>query len=129
MIVLFTGKDDLDEGEMTFEEYLESLPPNIRDFVNKCGDRCLAFNNRASSDENIDQVNALLEMIDRIVQENGGSCFESDLQKELGLLVPKDEIFSDPEMFRETVKSEEPVSGGWFWKAFTAVASVFGWVM
>ncbi|XP_072018159.1 GTPase IMAP family member 4-like [Amphiura filiformis] len=128
MIVLFTGKDDLEEGEMTFEEYLDSLPPNIREFVNKCGDRCLAFNNRATDQENITQVNALLDMIDDIVQENGGSCFVSELQKELGLLVDRSEITSDPETFRETVKNEQPVSGGWFWKA-VAVASVFGWDM
>ena len=129
MIILFTGKDDLEEGEMTFDEYLDTLPANIRELVMKCGDRCLAFNNRATNDENIAQVNALLEMIDDIVQENGGTCFESELQKELALLVDRRDMTCDPETFRETVKNEQPVSGGWFWKAVAAVASVFGWAM
>ena len=132
MIVLFTGKDDLEEGEMTFEEYLDSLPPNIREFVSKCGNRCMAFNNRAASDEeNMEQVDSLLEMIDDMVQENGGECFQSQLQRELESIIPRtpDLMTSDPETFREAIKNETPEAGGWFWKALTTVAAVFGWIV
>ncbi|KYO30879.1 GTPase IMAP family member 4 isoform A [Alligator mississippiensis] len=93
MILLFTRKDDL-EG-MNLEEYLkESRVAGIQELISKFGQSYCAFNNRATGEEQETQVNDLLTMIEKKVQENGGTCFtneqydfaEKKLQEETNLL-------------------------------------------
>nr|XP_024656201.1 GTPase IMAP family member 7-like [Maylandia zebra] len=64
-VVLFTRGDDLQQGEITFEEFLHKGHPGLREIIKQCGNRCVLFENRKSSSQQvknlIDTVTGLLE--------------------------------------------------------------------
>uniref|UniRef100_A0A8W8LNR8 AIG1-type G domain-containing protein n=1 Tax=Magallana gigas TaxID=29159 RepID=A0A8W8LNR8_MAGGI len=74
-IVLFTRKDDLDHHGLTVEDHIRTAPPNLQEIIDKCGRRCIAFNNRVQGPACHDQVKDLLDMIKNIIRQNGGNCY------------------------------------------------------
>uniref|UniRef100_A0A8D0GVL8 AIG1-type G domain-containing protein n=1 Tax=Sphenodon punctatus TaxID=8508 RepID=A0A8D0GVL8_SPHPU len=80
MILLLTRKDDLEETGL--EDFLQaSDDQGINELVGKFGRRFCAFNNRATGEERDAQVNELLRMVEKMVQENGGMCYNNDMYK------------------------------------------------
>uniref|UniRef100_A0A8D0L8Q5 AIG1-type G domain-containing protein n=1 Tax=Sphenodon punctatus TaxID=8508 RepID=A0A8D0L8Q5_SPHPU len=80
MILLLTRKDDLEETGL--EDFLQaSDDQGINELVGKFGRRFCAFNNRATGEERDAQVNELLRMVEKMVQENGGTCYNNDMYK------------------------------------------------
>ncbi|XP_053116890.1 GTPase IMAP family member 8-like [Hemicordylus capensis] len=69
MVILFTRKEDLD-GEHLQNYIKESKNKPLQDLVRKCGDRCCAFNNRATREERDSQAEELLLHIEKMMQEN-----------------------------------------------------------
>nr|XP_042702992.1 GTPase IMAP family member 4-like [Chrysemys picta bellii] len=86
LIVLFTRKEDL--GKKTLDEFLEEGDKDLQDLIETCGNRRLAFNNRAEGKEKSAQVSELLEMIDDMVRGNCGQpCYtEGMFKKDKSLL-------------------------------------------
>ncbi|KAL6457598.1 hypothetical protein MHYP_G00345610 [Metynnis hypsauchen] len=71
-IVLFTHGDDRPQNlsdQISKNKYLSS-------FIQQCGGRYHVFNNK---ERNREQVTGLLEMIDRVVTQNEGSYYTSEL--------------------------------------------------
>ncbi|XP_006110478.1 GTPase IMAP family member 4-like isoform X3 [Pelodiscus sinensis] len=68
MLVLFTRKEDL--GKKTLDAFLEEGDDDLKNLIETCGHRCLAFNNRAEGNETSEQVSELFDMIDRMVRKN-----------------------------------------------------------
>lgn len=81
-VVLFTRKDDLDYEKRTLDDHLQTIPQNLKTFIDKCGGRCIAFNNRAEGPEREDQVKDLLEIINGVVCQNHGSCYTNEMYVE-----------------------------------------------
>ncbi|XP_067410798.1 GTPase IMAP family member 8-like [Emydura macquarii macquarii] len=80
MILLFTRKDDLEDTIL--EDFLKSSDAQgISELVGKFGKRYCAFNNRATGEEQSAQVNELLQMVDKMVQDNGGTCYTNEMYK------------------------------------------------
>ncbi|XP_077664903.1 GTPase IMAP family member 4-like [Eretmochelys imbricata] len=78
MILLFTRKDDLDGTEL--EEFIkDSDAQGLCELVGKFGKRYCAFNNRTTGEERDAQVNELLGMVDKMVQENGGTYHTNEM--------------------------------------------------
>ncbi|XP_067386068.1 GTPase IMAP family member 7-like, partial [Emydura macquarii macquarii] len=78
MIFLFTRKDDL--GDRTLHDYLKELnDKDLQTLMKKCRNRCCAFNNKAKGQEQEKQISELVEMIDKMVQQNGGSHYTNDM--------------------------------------------------
>ncbi|XP_062841162.1 GTPase IMAP family member 8-like [Trichomycterus rosablanca] len=77
-IILFTHGDQLDEDENV--EDLISENESLRKLVEKCGGGYHVFNNRDTI--NREQVSELLEKIDRMVEQNGGSCYSNEMFEE-----------------------------------------------
>ncbi|XP_024079682.1 GTPase IMAP family member 7-like [Terrapene carolina triunguis] len=78
MIFLFTRKDYLDG--YTLQDYLkDSSDKDLQILMEKCGNRCCAFNNRAKGQEQEAQISELIEIIDKMVQQNGGSHYTNDM--------------------------------------------------
>ncbi|XP_039374207.1 LOW QUALITY PROTEIN: GTPase IMAP family member 9-like [Mauremys reevesii] len=78
MVFLFTRKDDL--GDMTLQDYLKAMDDkDLQKLMKKCGNRCCAFNNKAVYDKQEDQISELIEMTDKMVQQNGGSHYTNDM--------------------------------------------------
>lgn len=81
-IVLFTRKDDLDEEGKHLDDFIKSVPPTLKNFIEKCGGRVVAFNNRLKGDERDKQVRELLSMIFINVKRNKGKCYKNEMYEE-----------------------------------------------
>lgn len=78
-IVLFTKKDDLDEEGKCLLDHIKSVPPSLQIFIEKCGGRVIAFNNRLKGEEKDVQVKELLTMIYANVENNKGECYKNEM--------------------------------------------------
>ncbi|XP_024079683.1 GTPase IMAP family member 7-like [Terrapene carolina triunguis] len=76
MIILLTRKEDL--GGRALHEYIDTCDIELQKLIKECGNRCCAFNNRARGAERDAQVSELIAIIDKMVQENGGSFYTKD---------------------------------------------------
>uniref|UniRef100_W5N1R6 GTPase IMAP family member 8 n=1 Tax=Lepisosteus oculatus TaxID=7918 RepID=W5N1R6_LEPOC len=76
-MVLFTHGDTL--SGITIESYIEENK-NLNDFVKQCNNRHYVFNNKNKEDRS--QVTALINKIEQMVRENGGSNFTNDMYQE-----------------------------------------------
>ena len=79
LIILFTRKDDLDDYEITLEDYIQGSPKDLKTFIAKCNNRVIAFNNKAASLEKEKHVKDLLKLIDDMVCQNKGEFFTNDM--------------------------------------------------
>ncbi|XP_046953494.1 GTPase IMAP family member 4-like [Lynx rufus] len=106
MILLFTGKDDLDG--INFHDYLQKAPKDIRELVGKFGDRYCVFNNRATGAEQEAQRNQLLTLVQRIVAENEGRCYTNKMYQKADNEIQKQmqemQEFYTAELERERVQ-------------------------
>lgn len=102
-IIIFTRKDDLDES---FEEHLTKVPPHLKTFLDKCGGRALAFNNKLKGDEADEQVKELLNMVDENVERNEGQCYTSKAYNEAEAQVKEMEKILKTELKK---KAEEEI--------------------
>ncbi|XP_054614299.1 GTPase IMAP family member 7 isoform X1 [Dunckerocampus dactyliophorus] len=75
MIVLFTRGDEL-QGR-TITQYVQNSHPQLREVLNKCGNRYHVFNNKKK--RNRTQVVRLIEKIDDMVGANGGQHFSEEM--------------------------------------------------
>ena len=76
-IVVFTRGNLLQENEQTLEEFIQTSP-DLRELVQKCGDRKFAINNKSSDGPLETQTKKLLDMIDRTVESNGRTYYTND---------------------------------------------------
>lgn len=81
-IVLFTRKDYLDQEGKHLDDFIKSVPPTVQTFIEKCGRRVIAFNNRLKGDERDEQVRELLSMILKNVKRNNGECYRNEMYEE-----------------------------------------------
>uniref|UniRef100_A0A3Q4MJA4 AIG1-type G domain-containing protein n=1 Tax=Neolamprologus brichardi TaxID=32507 RepID=A0A3Q4MJA4_NEOBR len=64
-VILFTRGNDLKQTEVTFEDFLNSSIPSLKDIIEKCGNRCVVFENRSSSS---DQVEKLMNTVSTVLK-------------------------------------------------------------
>lgn len=102
-IVLFTRKDDLDEEGRTIDDHIKSVPQTLQTFIEKCGKRVIAFNNRLKGDEGDEQVRELLSKIYKNVKNNNGECYKNEMYEEAEKQLKKreDEIRKQAQMERD----------------------------
>lgn len=76
-IVLFTRNDELDSKNVSLKSVLSlsNVPKKLREFIEKCDERVIAFNNKLKGYESDAQVKNLLEMIEKNVTKNGGKFY------------------------------------------------------
>ncbi|XP_075773047.1 GTPase IMAP family member 8-like [Pelodiscus sinensis] len=78
MVFLFTRKEYL-EG-MSVHDYLKEIyDKDFEKLLKRCGNRCCAFNNKATGQEREAQVSELIAMIDKMVQQNGGFHYTNSM--------------------------------------------------
>ncbi|XP_071082040.1 GTPase IMAP family member 4-like [Haliotis cracherodii] len=82
LIVLFTRKDDLHHETKTLQEYLKKVPQELQVLLKSCNNRCIAFNNRGSDEEKNKDVQDFLTLVDRMLLDNGGKCYTSEMYVE-----------------------------------------------
>ncbi|XP_013920701.1 PREDICTED: GTPase IMAP family member 7-like [Thamnophis sirtalis] len=67
-ILLLTCKDHL-KGR-SLEQFISGLGEDLKEYIAECGNRILAFNNKAKGEERDAQVAELMVMIDDLVETN-----------------------------------------------------------
>ncbi|XP_048740621.2 GTPase IMAP family member 7-like isoform X1 [Ostrea edulis] len=90
-IVLFTRKDELDEEGRTLMQHIDTVPPHLIQFIQKCGGRVIAFNNRLKGEQMDAQVVELLSMILENVDNNKGKCYTNQMYIEAEKLIKERE--------------------------------------
>nr|XP_020763915.1 GTPase IMAP family member 7-like isoform X2 [Odocoileus virginianus texanus] len=82
MIILFTRRDEL--GNQSLSDFLKHADVNLRSLLQECGDRRYAISNRNTEQaEKEAQVQELLELIDKMVQNNQGAYFSDPIYKDI----------------------------------------------
>ncbi|XP_075773013.1 GTPase IMAP family member 2-like [Pelodiscus sinensis] len=82
MVVLFTRKEDLGAGCSLHNYVGHSENKDLKGLIQACGNRYCAFKNRATGAEQTEQVSELVEVIQRMVQENGGRYYTNEMYLE-----------------------------------------------
>ncbi|XP_078541486.1 GTPase IMAP family member 3-like isoform X2 [Lissotriton helveticus] len=70
MVIVFTRKEDLEDRSI--DQFVNEAEPHLMKLIAKCGNRYCAFNNKATGEENTQQVMELINTIDRMEVKNGG---------------------------------------------------------
>jgi len=80
MVVMFTGGDELEENEQTFEDYLRTSSSALKEVLRQCNDRKVIFDNRTKSTTVKEkQRSELLKQIDIVIAQNGGLPYTNEL--------------------------------------------------
>ncbi|BAT92815.1 Immune-associated nucleotide-binding protein [Vigna angularis] len=85
MIVVFTGGDELEENDLTFEDYIgNQCPQPLKDILVLCGNRKVLFDNKTKDKEKQSgQVQELLHLVNMVISHNGGQPFTNELFMQL----------------------------------------------
>ena len=78
-IVLFTRKEELERNNETLKTFIDGNSQNLKSFISKCGGRAFAMENTLKGDASDEQVNELLNMILRNVENNNGECYTNEM--------------------------------------------------
>ncbi|XP_053180825.1 GTPase IMAP family member 8-like [Scomber japonicus] len=85
IIIIFTRGDDLSQS---IKDYIEDSDDLLRKLINDCGGRYQVFNNKNQKDHT--QVRELLSKSNKMVKENGGSCYTSEMFQEAEAAIQKE---------------------------------------
>lgn len=119
-IIIITHGDDLAADECTIEEYLAGTgaDPRLKTLIAQCGNRYLSMNNRGTQAEKQTTIEALLNMITKMVKNNGGQVYRNEafdalavaisIEKSSGTFSP----FNPDGSYRLLPKTEEIVIEG-----------------
>ncbi|XP_053180841.1 calponin homology domain-containing protein DDB_G0272472-like [Scomber japonicus] len=88
IIILLTGGDTLEDEERSIEDYIKACDDSCKKLIADCGERYHVFNNRDK--QNCSQVSELINKIDSMVKENGGSCFTNEMLQEAEAAIKKE---------------------------------------
>lgn len=80
MIVLFTHGDDLEDQEITIQQYVRESKPGLRQVIQSCGNRFHIFNNKSKDRK---QVEELMKKIDDMVAGNAGTFYTNAMYREV----------------------------------------------
>ena len=83
MIILFTRKEELEDQSLS--NFLEGSDGNLQSLLQECGDCCCAFDSSKNTEqaEKEAQVQELVELIDKMVQNNQGAYFSDPIYKDI----------------------------------------------
>ncbi|MEJ1279596.1 GTPase IMAP family member 1 [Cricetulus griseus] len=89
MVVLFTRKDELEDQILS--DFIADSDTNLKSIIKECDGRCLAINNKAEKAEREMQVRELVELVEAMVQKNGGVYFSDAIYKDVEQRLRKEE--------------------------------------
>uniref|UniRef100_A0A3B4YHR8 AIG1-type G domain-containing protein n=1 Tax=Seriola lalandi dorsalis TaxID=1841481 RepID=A0A3B4YHR8_SERLL len=89
IIILFTRGDTLQHEELLIEEYIkDKCDESFKKLISDCGGRYHVFNNYDK--QNHRQVSELINRIDTMLKENGGSCYTNEMLQEAEAAIQKE---------------------------------------
>lgn len=91
VIVLFVRRDELEAHAISLKDHLQTCPPTLTQFIQKCGGRVCAFNNKLTGKQQDDQVQELLTKVIDNVTKNGGKCYTNKMYIEAEKIIKQKE--------------------------------------
>lgn len=91
VIVLFVRRDELEAHAISLKDHLQTCPPTLTQFIQKCGNRVCAFNNKLTGKQQDDQVQELLTKVIDNVTKNGGKCYTNKMYIEAEKIIKQKE--------------------------------------
>lgn len=89
-IIVFTGLDNLNADEITVEDFLKHSTASLNELMKKCGQKYVAFDNRASPDEKDKKTQLLLDLIDEKIKNNDNQVFQNEIIKGITKVVQEE---------------------------------------
>ncbi|XP_069478115.1 GTPase IMAP family member 9-like [Ambystoma mexicanum] len=80
MIIIFTHKDGL--KNKTIDTCVQECEGQMKDLIEKCGNRYCAINNRAKGPEMEEQRRQLIDLIEKMKRDNRGQFYRHDMFRE-----------------------------------------------
>lgn len=68
-IILFTRGNDLQHGQITFDEFLRTCQPDLKQIIQQCGKRCVVFENNSGFTNTV-QVKKLMQTVEMVLAED-----------------------------------------------------------
>ncbi|XP_060051743.1 GTPase IMAP family member 7-like [Erinaceus europaeus] len=113
MVILFTRKDDLEDMDLL--NFISEADVKLKSIVKECDNRVCAFNNKAEGLEQEAQVQELVQLIEKMVQKNGGSYFSDPIYKgaeeRLKQWIERQEKIYDDQLMNEIEEIEKEYDG------------------
>ncbi|VDI15574.1 Hypothetical predicted protein [Mytilus galloprovincialis] len=118
MIIIFSYGDNI-QKEDSIEKKLADAPDPLKHLVKKCGNRCVVFNNKlGSKDKKKKQLKVLIDVVEKMIENNGRSFYtdkmfkeaEEELQKAMEKLKADNEKLQAVDL-RKTVRNEVEEEG------------------
>jgi predicted nucleic acid-binding Zn-ribbon protein len=78
VIVVFTHGDKLLKKKQTLPDYLETVPGELKQFLEICENRVILFNNDLNKEQSNEQVSRILLMVEALKKANEDSAFYTD---------------------------------------------------
>ncbi|XP_071890204.1 GTPase IMAP family member 1-like isoform X2 [Anas platyrhynchos] len=109
-IVLFTRKEDLGGGSL---QHYVAHPSNaaLRALLQACGGRCCAFSNRAAGAERKAQVEELMVLVQRVLEENQSTHYTSKLYSQATRLLSRSDVDFEEKCKRLAKQVEQQLQG------------------
>ncbi|XP_059193420.1 uncharacterized protein LOC131974929 [Centropristis striata] len=104
IIIIFTRGDELED--QSFESYIENCDDFLQKLIHECKGRYQVFNNKNKKDHT--QVKELINKSNKMLKENGGSCYTSEMFQEAEEAIQKevDRILKEKEEEMQKQKEE-----------------------
>jgi hypothetical protein len=107
VIVVFTHGDKLLKDNQTLYDYLQTVPVNLKTFLEICDQRVILFNNDFNETESKEQVLSILMMIKTLKEANACYCDTNFTKAEIRVQQREEEIREMVEM--EYAKKTEEI--------------------
>ena len=104
--VIVTRKDELDNHNITLQEYIKSSPSTLHNFIQQCGGRVCAFNNKLTGEAQDPQVKELITVISKNVITNGNTYYTTNMYIEAENEINEVEAERRQEKKKETLKKK-----------------------
>lgn len=79
LVVVFTRKDEFDRENTTIGNYLDEAKDSLKEILQKCNNRYIAFNNMDDSSSGERQVEDLFKIINGVIRQNNGNFYTNEM--------------------------------------------------
>lgn len=79
LVVVFTRKDEFDRENTTIGNYLDEAEDSLKEILQKCNNRYIAFNNMDDSSSGERQVEDLFKIINGVIRQNNGNFYTNEM--------------------------------------------------